>query len=245
MTEKRMGQDEFAATVTLLCGVPIDGSVLRDTQQTTFEELGVDSLGVMGVVAELEKRGGIKLGDAAETMPTPQALLDYYHEALPAEEDAGPPARTSNEITIDAPLDLVWDLTNDLTRWTRLFSEYAGVKVLEDDGKRYLFRLTMHPDDQGRVWSWVSERILDREALTVRARRVEPGPFEFMNLVWTYTETDEGVRMLWEQEFRMRPDAPVSTGQMADRINANSPVQMKLIKDRVERYAADPGKDAL
>ena len=32
---------------------------------------------------------------------------------------------TENEITIAAPLDLVWEMTNDLENWPRLFSEYA------------------------------------------------------------------------------------------------------------------------
>ena len=35
---------------------------------------------------------------------------------------------TENEITIAAPLDLVWDMTNDLESWPQLFSEYASVR---------------------------------------------------------------------------------------------------------------------
>ena len=37
---------------------------------------------------------------------------------------------TQNEIVIAAPLELVWDMTNDLENWPQLFSEYAAVEVL-------------------------------------------------------------------------------------------------------------------
>ncbi|NBM16261.1 SRPBCC family protein [Streptomyces sp. GC420] len=148
---------------------------------------------------------------------------------------------TENEITIAAPLDLVWDMTNDIENWPRLFSEYAAVEVLSRDGDSTTFRLTMHPDENGKVWSWVSERVVDRDKLTVRARRVEPGPFEYMNIYWEYAETRDGTRMQWTQDFAMKPDAPVDDAWMTDNINRNSRVQMALIRDRVEKVAAERG----
>ncbi|TPQ17111.1 SRPBCC family protein [Streptomyces sporangiiformans] len=142
---------------------------------------------------------------------------------------------TENAITIAAPMDLVWDMTNDLENWPRLFSEYAAVEVLSRDGNATTFRLTMHPDDNGKVWSWVSERVMDRDTLSVRARRVEPGPFEYMNIRWEYEETADGTRMVWTQDFAMKPDAPVDDAGMTDMINRNSRVQMALIRDRIEQ----------
>lgn len=141
---------------------------------------------------------------------------------------------TENEITIAAPVDLVWDMTNDLDRWPQLFSEYASCEVLSREADTVTFRLTMHPDENGKVWSWVSERTADREKLIVRARRVETGPFEYMNIVWEYEETPAGTRMHWTQDFAMKPDAPVDDAWMTDNINRNSPIQMALIRDRVE-----------
>ncbi|HBF84077.1 MAG TPA: hypothetical protein DD420_30380, partial [Streptomyces sp.] len=44
----------------------------------------------------------------------------------------------------------------------------------------------------GKVWSWVSERVADPVTRTVRAQRVETGPFQYMNIVWEYAETAEG-----------------------------------------------------
>ncbi|MFF4759639.1 SRPBCC family protein [Streptomyces sp. NPDC001292] len=145
---------------------------------------------------------------------------------------------TENEITIAAPVDLVWDMTNDVANWPRLFSEYASAEILSQEGDKCTFRLTMHPDENGTVWSWVSEREPDRATLTVRARRVETGPFDHMNIHWRYEEVPGGTRMIWTQDFAMKPEAPVDDDWMTDNINKNSKVQMALIRDKIEKAAA-------
>jgi len=142
---------------------------------------------------------------------------------------------TDNTIVIAAPVDLVWDITNDLENWPQLFSEYAAVEVLDRAGELTRFRLTMHPDENGQIWSWVSERETDRDALAVRARRVEPGPFEYMDIRWEYEDLAHGTGMRWIQDFAMKPTAPVDDDFMTDRINRNSRIQMELIRDKVEQ----------
>jgi aromatase len=87
------------------------------------------------------------------------------------------------------------------------------------------------------VWSWISERTLDEAAHEVVAKRVEPGPFEFMDIRWNYTPEGTGTRMRWQQDFRMRPEAPIDTAGMTERIDANSKVQMAVIRDKVEAAA--------
>jgi len=150
------------------------------------------------------------------------------------------PGHTDNSITINAPLDLVWDMTNDVESWPDLFSEYASAEILHRTGDTVRFRLTMHPDENGAVWSWVSERTADRASRTVSAHRVETGPFAYMRIRWTYDETPDGTRMRWIQDFRMKPGAPVDTAGMTDRINTNSVVQMTRIRDLVEKAVAAP-----
>ena len=98
---------------------------------------------------------------------------------------------TDNAVVINAPIDLVWEITNDVANWTSLFTEYAAAEILERNGDTVRFRLTMHPDQNGKVWSWVSERTPDPKTRTVKAHRVETGPFDFMNIQWFF-ETVEG-----------------------------------------------------
>lgn len=144
---------------------------------------------------------------------------------------------TEVSIVIDAPFQLVWNMTNDVANWPSLFTEYAAAEILEQDGDTVTFRLTMHPDENGKVWSWVSQRRMDLANREVHAHRVETGPFEYMNIHWRYTQEPEGVRMTWTQDFQMKPSAPVNDEQMTQRLLHNSPIQLKIIKEKVEAAA--------
>lgn len=144
---------------------------------------------------------------------------------------------TDNEIVINAPMRLVWDMTNDIESWPRLFSEYSEATILSRDGDTITFRLALHPDENGKVWSWVSARTPDPETHTVRSQRVETGPFKYMWIYWEYLPAGEGVRMRWVQDFEMRPQAPVDDATMQERLNRNTAIQMRLIKEKVESAA--------
>ncbi|GAA1041089.1 SRPBCC family protein [Virgisporangium ochraceum] len=149
------------------------------------------------------------------------------------------PGHTDNAIVIDAPMDVVWSMTNDVRSWPELFSEYASAEVLADDGTTIRFRLTTHPDESGRQWTWVSERTPDPATRTVRAQRIETGPFEYMNLYWEYREEGGSVSMRWVQDFQMKPDAPFDDHTMTERLNRTSRVQQAHVRDRIEeRYRA-------
>jgi len=144
---------------------------------------------------------------------------------------------TDNEIVINAPMDLVWDMTNDIESWTRLFSEYSVAEVIERNGPTIVFRLALHPDENDKVWSWVSARTPDKETRTVRSQRIETGPFKYMWIYWEYLPVDDGVRMRWVQDFEMKPQAPVTDEAMRARLDHNTPIQMRLIKEKVEAAA--------
>ena len=145
---------------------------------------------------------------------------------------------TDNSVVIAAPMDLVWERTNDIASWPSLFSEYASAQVLARDGDTVRFRLTMHPDSDGRVWSWVSERVADVAARCTRSHRVETGPFKYMSIFWEYLPTPDGVRMRWVQDFEMKQTAPADDAVMTEMLNKNSAVQMTRIKDLLEAAAA-------
>jgi aromatase len=147
---------------------------------------------------------------------------------------------TENSVWIDAEIDVVWAATNDVTTWPSLFTEYAATEILERRGETVTFRLTMHPDANGKVWSWVSERTTDPAEYRVRAHRVETGPFEYMNIEWTYEPEGSGTRMRWVQDFHMRPDAPVDDEWMTHNINNNSRTQMAVIRDKVSQAVRAP-----
>jgi aromatase len=223
---------QLTEIVKTVAGVEIDAGQIEQDPAVTFQELDVDSLGLLGVLAAVERQYGLEIHadiDDCRTFADLEAIIGQA-----AGSDAGQAAHTEASIVINAPMDLVWDMTNDVETWPQLFSEYSAAEIIARDGNTVRFRLTMHPDDDGKVWSWVSERVMDPRARTVHAYRVETGPFEFMDINWTYRETGDGVEMRWVQDFHMKPGAPVCDATMAERITKNSAVQMERIKTIVE-----------
>lgn len=144
---------------------------------------------------------------------------------------------TDNTVVIDAPFELVWELTNDVANWTTLFTEYAASEVLERDGSSLTFRLTTVPDPDGSSWSWTSRRTLDRAARRTVSERIETGPFEYMTIVWDYTETEAGIALRWRQDFTVKAAAPFDDAAMKQRLDATTLVQQAVIKARIEGYA--------
>jgi aromatase len=153
------------------------------------------------------------------------------------------PARTDNSVVIDAPLDFVWERMNDLENWPNLFSEYASVEVLEREGDTVKFRLTTHPDEEygGQVWSWVSERTVDPANHTVKAHRIETGPFKYMNIEWEFAPEHGGTKMRWVLVFSMSEEAPADDEQAEEYINRNTREQMNVIKGRLEEASQGTG----
>ncbi len=152
-------------------------------------------------------------------------------------------AHTDNSVEINAPLEFVWERMMDIESWPSLFSEYAKAEVLEEDGDTVRFRLTTHPDPDydGNVWSWTSERTADPQAHSSKSRRIETGPFEYMNIEWFFEEIGGGTRMQWVQDFSMKPEAPANDENAEAYMNKNTKEQMRVIKERLEAQAPGAG----
>ena len=148
-------------------------------------------------------------------------------------------AHTDNAVEIDAPLEFVWGRMMDIESWPNLFSEYAKAEVIEREGDRVVFRLTTHPDPEydGQVWSWTSERIADPASHSSKSRRIETGPFEYMNIEWYFQPVEGGVEMRWVQAFSMKPTAPADDAQAEVYMNKQTREQMQAIKGRIEEAA--------
>jgi aromatase len=149
-------------------------------------------------------------------------------------------AHTDNAVDVNAPLEFVWERMMDVESWPTLFSEYAKAEIVERDGDTIQFRLTTHPDPdyEGKVWSWVSERVADPNSHTSKSRRIETGPFQYMTIEWFFEEIPDGTRMRWVQDFSMNPGAPSNDEQAEEYMNKNTKTQMGVIKERLETEAA-------
>lgn len=139
---------------------------------------------------------------------------------------------TCNSIIINAPYHKVFEKSNDIPRWTELFGgEYKKAEILKKEGNKITFRLT---DNEGK--SWESFRLLFEEDYFTYAERQAPKfPFEYMKIIWLYTQRPVGVEMTWIQHFRMDAQARFSDEQVEGFINKHSLDNLKIFKEIIER----------
>ena len=62
-----------------------------------------------------------------------------------------------------------------------------------------------------------------------------------MTIEWEFEEVDGGTKMRWVQDFSMKPEAPADDAQAEDYMNRNTKEQMSVIKERLEKAAAESG----
>jgi len=175
------------------------------------------------------------------------ALSVPWHKGLPSasllgrigrrslavkEENMG---HTCNSIIINAPYELVFDISNDIPRWTELFGGgYTLAEVVKKEDNKITFRLT---DDEGK--SWQSWRLLAKDKFFAYAEREEPKfPFKYMKIVWLYTPKAEGVEMSWIQHFEMSEKAKFDDEQVEGFINKHSRENLETFKKIIEKDAA-------
>ena len=141
---------------------------------------------------------------------------------------------TCNSIIINAPYDLVFDISNDIPRWTQLFgTEYKKAEVVEKKDNKIVFRLT---DDEDK--SWVSWRLLFKDKFFAYAERYDPKfPFKYMKIIWLYTQKPEGVELVWIQHFEMDDKAKFNNEQVEGFINKHSKENLKIFKEVIEKEA--------
>ena len=128
---------------------------------------------------------------------------------------------TCNSIVINAPYDLIFDISNDIPQWTRLFgSEYKKAEIVKKEGNKITFRLT---DDEDK--SWQSWRLSFKPKFT----------FKYMKIIWLYTPKAGGTELTWIQHFEMDDKAKFNDEQVEGFINKHSQDNLKIFKEVIEK----------
>lgn len=78
----RLTMDELAALMQKGAGITVDPADMAARPDAEFEEWGLDSLGLLGIVGELENRGGRPLPPEAERCKSPREFLELVNGAL-------------------------------------------------------------------------------------------------------------------------------------------------------------------
>jgi minimal PKS acyl carrier protein len=74
--------EELSELMKKAAGVTVPPDELRTRADAGFDALGIDSLGLLGVVGELENRYGTPMPPDAERCKTPAQFLDLVNSAL-------------------------------------------------------------------------------------------------------------------------------------------------------------------
>ncbi|MER8041697.1 acyl carrier protein [Streptomyces sp. NPDC094032] len=74
--------DELATLMKQSAGVTVDPRELERSAESPFGTLGVDSLGLLGIVGELENRYGLALPTDAERSKTPAEFVGLVNSTL-------------------------------------------------------------------------------------------------------------------------------------------------------------------
>ncbi|MEU9045478.1 MULTISPECIES: acyl carrier protein [unclassified Kitasatospora] len=82
-----LGYPELAALLQARAGVSVDPDALAKSG-AQFDAFGVDSLGLLGVVGELENRHNLKVTSGAESAKTPAEFLELVNSSLSAKAGA-------------------------------------------------------------------------------------------------------------------------------------------------------------
>ncbi|GAB2864535.1 acyl carrier protein [Streptomyces deserti] len=80
--DRQVTFEDLAALMKRTAGVYVDPLDLEKRADEGFDTFGLDSLGLLGIVAELEKRHGIGLPEQVERCKTPAAFLATVNDAL-------------------------------------------------------------------------------------------------------------------------------------------------------------------
>ncbi|MBO1413831.1 acyl carrier protein [Streptomyces sp. FH025] len=72
---------ELATLLQARAGVTVDPGELQQPG-AQFDDFGVDSLGLLGIVGELENRHGFKVTTGAESAKTPAEFIELVNSSL-------------------------------------------------------------------------------------------------------------------------------------------------------------------
>ncbi|MEO5720342.1 MAG: SRPBCC family protein [Chthoniobacterales bacterium] len=116
---------------------------------------------------------------------------------------------TGNSIIMRAPKQKIFETAANLERWPDFLPHYRSITYLERSPTRNL--VVMAATRSGIPISWTSEQIIDRDKLEVHFHHLKAFT-KGMRVVWTLTDTPEGVlvQIVHNLKFRVPALAPIA-----------------------------------
>ena len=143
----------------------------------------------------------------------------------------------ANSILMHAPKMSIFETAANLELWPKILPHYRYIRYLERSPNRNV--VVMAARRSGIPIKWTSEEIIDRERVEVRFHHLKAFT-KGMNVVWTFDETPDGVRVaiLHELNFRIPALAPIMNPIIGDFFIGNiANKTLRCMKQYVEAQA--------
>ena len=109
----------------------------------------------------------------------------------------------SNFVTIKAPRDRIFALTSNLDNWVGILPHYRYIKFLEGSAASAKSKVEMSCLRSGLPLTWQSDYEVDSDLKELRFTHLRKWT-RGMVVIWTYTETPEGVRVEIAHDLKFR-----------------------------------------
>jgi acyl carrier protein/carbon monoxide dehydrogenase subunit G len=224
--------DQLISVITRCAGEPENHDPGGTPTDATYDWLGYDSIALLEVSACVKQELGLKI--TIEPTDSPESTLRQINDQI-SRRKPDMTRRTKNTIRITAPIDRVWDFTNDVANWRDIFPRFSDIDVTRLGEDEFELGIRTYPNEQGKVLEWRSHRIHDRANRTVTVSRIDESIFVHVRMVITYRTVGDMTELHWAHEFDMKPDSHLTNEQMTEHFNENDRMTLSRIKTMVEK----------
>jgi hypothetical protein len=147
-------------------------------------------------------------------------------------------------VRVSAPLDVMWEVVSateasaDSANPDNRHAQGHDVMSWDPDANRIVYRITPGPDQAGRSWPYLVERVTDTAGRTAYARRWGNPNFVYSYAFWQYTGSESESEIRCVADFEMSPESPMSDQEMEVFMGRGSLAAMEKTARAVEEEMA-------
>ena len=141
-------------------------------------------------------------------------------------------ATVNSTTTINAPVDKVYAIAQDVTKFPDYMSNVKSIEIVERDGDRVVAKWVGEVEDLHIKIRWTEEDIWDPVARTCTFRQLE-GDYKTMQGVWRFVDLGDGTSR-FDSELEVVYDVPLIgpliKGLIAKKVKENLDETLAAIK---------------
>ncbi|GAB3213433.1 SRPBCC family protein [Marinactinospora thermotolerans] len=240
MTQCTSGNSVYDKVHRALVALDIDAAKIRP-ETDLKAELDIDSTELVEIAASVTAGSGRRVDGktlkGARTVSDLVRLLEEPPSGDSASTSEGadrPMYHTEHSVTIDAPLEIVWEVLYDVEGYARLFpSTLESTLVEEGEDYQVVRRLSQ---ENGQTQTWLTRRDIDLANRVIAFRRLDEAPlFETMTGEWRlFPYRNGGTQLVATHDYRFR--AAVD-GRIAGRYTPEEAAE--LVRGNIDRGSSE------